>query len=184
MVDTFNTAVLIEIWGLTIWRHSIHLDSLCPKGLILILWNRPKTGQMWHRRVKSWVRRLIRDQPRFMSAAHLAKSHCPVLSDGLGILKDICTTTVYGAATYRSKGQICCKAAVFAKFQCNVDSAAAVKDFHRFLSISDSVIFLIAGLGMDFLTRVPDFPIWFLAFLGRPLEHSSPHDQSDQQPQH
>ena len=100
------------------------------------------------------------------------------------ILKDICTTTVYGAATYRSKGQICCKAAVFAKFQCNVDSAAAVKDFHRFLSISDSVIFLIAGLGMDFLTRVPDFPIWFLAFLERTLEHSSPHDQSDQQSQH
>ena len=63
MVDTFNTAVLIEIWGLKIWRHSIHLDSLCPKGLILILRNRPKTGQMWHRRVKSWVRRLIRDRP-------------------------------------------------------------------------------------------------------------------------
>ena len=43
----------------------------------------------------------------------------------------------------------------------------AEKDFLR----SPFQIFLIAGLEMDFLTQgsdgFPDFPIWFLAFLGR-----------------
>ena len=57
-----------------------------------------------------------------------------------------------------------------AKFQSGVKSPVAAsatrdpgKDFERSLSFFKPVIFLIAGLGMDFLTRgsdgFPDFPI-------------------------